>query len=387
MKLVKRGDYYYLRLRRGGVEEWISTHKTSKREGEKAAERILALFDREKQTRQLAKKLCEYALALARNEITQKDVQTPLAMLEKMATEEALKVIDDIFPAPPVTASDLWDTYMESNRNVKQSTISTKRQRWMTFQRWAGDKDMRTLNEIVCRKFLDSLNISSQTRKNYVSDLSSVFSANGGVANPWTANLRHGNQEQTTVEERKDISIEDVRAILAFCDTHPDKTAREIPYASWARFLRTLYYTGLRPVDVCHLKSEEIKDGIIELLPEKTSRTRRKVSYKADDKLLSVLATIEVGEDGMFFPEFAAQYDRNRSNLDPGFKRIVNNAGLGGRGITLYGFRHHYVTYQINSGQDDESVASAVGHASTETTNAHYYHGRKKVVLSELPEV
>ena len=186
MRLVKRGNYYYMRLRRGGVEDWISTHKTSRRDAEKSAERILMVFDREKHTRQLAKQLCNYAMALAKGEVSLKELSSPLAMLEKQAMETALQAIDDIFPLPALTAGDLWDRYMETAGKVKSSTLSTKKQRYDKFAEWAKDMDMRSLNEIICRNFLDSLKVASQTRKNYVSDLSSVFSASDSP-NPWTA--------------------------------------------------------------------------------------------------------------------------------------------------------------------------------------------------------
>ena len=360
MKLVKRGNYYYMRLRRGGIEDWISTHKTSKRDAEKAAERILMVFDREKHTRQLAKQLCDYAMALAKGEVSMKELSSPLAMLEKQAMQTALEAIEDVFPLPALTAVDLWDRYIEASGKIKGSTLSTKRQRFSKFQEWAGDMDMRSLNEIVCRKFLDSLEVSAQTRKNYISDISSVFGASD-IPNPWSASLRTGGEESEP-QERTPISTEQARKVLKFCDDNPTLTARGIPYSRWGQFLRTLYYTGLRPVDVCHLRRDEIVNGTIDLMPEKTSRTRKHVSYKADPKLLIVLDSIPDNGTELFFPEFAAQYDKNRANLDPGFKQIVHNAGLDGAGLSLYGFRHHYVTFQIDSGNDDEAVASAVGH-------------------------
>ena len=385
MRLVKRGDYYYLRLRRGGVEDWISTHKTSQREAEKSAKSILAVFDREKHTRQLAKQLCHYAMALAKGEVALKELSSPLAMLEKQAMQTALETIEKIFPLPALTAGDLWDRYMEMAGKVKSSTLSTKKQRYDKFAEWAGDMDMRSLNEIVCKKFLDSLHVASQTRKNYVSDLSSVFAVSD-IPNPWTANLRDGG-EDTEPQERAPISTEQARKIIAFCDNNPYVTAKKIPYFRWAQFMRTLYYTGLRPVDVCHLRRDEIVNGTIDLMPEKTSRTRKHVSYKADPKLLTVLNSIPDTGSEFYFPEFAEMYDRNRAHINIGFQKIIKKAKMDGEGISLYGFRHHYVTFQIDSGNNDESVAAAVGHTSTETTNNHYYHGRKNIELSELPEI
>lgn len=388
MRLVKRGNYYYLRLRRGGVEEWISTHKTSKREAEKAAERILMVFDREKATKQLARQLCQYAVSLAKNEISLKELSSPLAMLEAQANKAALDCIDDIFPLPAVTAMDLWERYIEVSGDVKASTLQTKKQRYMKFVEWAKDADMRTLNEVTCRSFLDGLGVALQTRKNYVSDLSSVFGVSD-IPNPWTANLRVATKSTTKTEhtERTVVSPEQAKQILKYCEDNPNTTARSIPLIRWAAFLRVLYYTGLRPVDVCFLTAGEILNGTIELYPEKTSRVRKKISYKADPKLLAVLNTLTVDANGLYFPDFAAEYKMHRGNTAAGFNTIRDKAGLAGSGIQLYGFRHHFITYQLESGIEDEDVEAAVGHSNKGITYEHYYHGRKKVELNDMPEV
>lgn len=390
MRLVKRGNYYYLRLRRGGVEEWVSTHKTSKREAEKSAERILMVFDREKATKQLARQLCQYAVALARGEISLKELSSPLAMLEAQANKAALDCIDDIFPLPAVTAMDLWERYIEVSGDVKASTLQTKRQRYMKFAEWAKDADMRTLNEIVCRRFLDSQKVSLQTRKNYISDLSSVFNASD-IPNPWTAKLRttlvSATPTKTETKERSIVSPEQAQMVLAYCDSNPQVLVRSIPLERWAAFLRVLYYTGLRPVDVCFLTKGEIENGFVELTPEKTSRTRKKISYKADPKLLTVLESLAPDQDGMYFPDFAAAYKKHRSETSDGFRYILKRSGLTDLKIQLYGFRHHFITYQIESGIEDEDIEAAVGHSNKAVTYEHYYHGRKKVELNDLPEV
>ena len=390
MRLVKRGNYYYLRLRRGGVEEWVSTHKTSKREAEKSAERILMVFDREKATRQLARQLCNYAVALARGEITLNELSSPLAMLEAQANKAALDCIDDIFPLPAVTAMDLWERYVEVSGDVKASTLQTKKQRYMKFVEWAKDADMRTLNEIVCRRFLDSQKVSPQTRKNYVSDLSSVFNASD-IPNPWSARLRTAsataNATKTETKERGMVSPEQAQMVLAYCDNNPQVLVRSISLERWAAFLRVLYYTGLRPVDVCFLMQGEVENGFVELMPEKTSRTRKKISYKADPKLLAVLENLVPDENGMYFPDFAAAYKQHRANTSDGFRYILKKAGLAELKLQLYGFRHHFITYQIESGIEDEDIEAAVGHSNKAVTYEHYYHGRKKVELNDLPEV
>ena len=82
------------------------------------------------------------------------------------------------------------EKYQRSAPELKESTLRTKQQRFNRFSVWAGDRDMRELSELTCRSFLDSLNVTAQTRNNYISELSSVWKASPELDNPWTENLR-----------------------------------------------------------------------------------------------------------------------------------------------------------------------------------------------------
>ena len=387
MKLVKKGSTYYLRLHRSGKEEWISTQKGSEREAKKVAERIVATFNREKHSRALANKLCEYAKALARQEIERTELSSALALLEKEALLQAMDVIDTLYPAPPILAHDLWERYLQvSGSKVKPVTIKTKYQRYQRFEEWAKERDMREMTEVACRKFLASLKgCSGQTIKNYLSDLSSVFACSS-VGNPWTGNLR--KELVVDHKETKLFTIDQIKQILQYCDQNQEKKARNIPLSKWADFIRVSYYTGLRPSDVCCLQKSEYSDGVMDLLPEKTSRTRNRISFRVHPEVDRILSLCEIGGDKeYFFPDFAALYNRDRGYISPPFRQIRNAAGITDDELTLYSLRHHFVTYQIDSGEDDETVASVVGHTSTQTTKGTYYHGKTKVELTDLPIV
>ena len=56
--LERAGRFYHLHLYRGGIHQRINTGATTRRDALRAAERINALFDREKQTKSLTAKLC-----------------------------------------------------------------------------------------------------------------------------------------------------------------------------------------------------------------------------------------------------------------------------------------------------------------------------------------
>jgi integrase len=386
MDLIKRSGTYYLRVYRGGKQDLISTHKKTEKEAKKAAEVILFMYKKEKATLSLTKKLCQYVLDLAKSRINKESAKSILAGLEKQAKLEALEVVEKIFPAREYTADDLWEDYMSKpHDDIKESTMKTKTQRFMIFKNWCGDMDLKNLLIDDCRRFLESLNCSKQTWNNYVSDLSSIFSAIDGLNNPWGGKLR-----QTKVEhkETEAFDLETAKKVLSFCDEHREQKIRNITCLEWGNFLRTLYYSGLRPVDVCLLKKDEITDdGSFDLMPEKTSRTRKKVSYKIDPKLYPILTSINTeNEDGLLFPGFAKLYKGNRSNPGNAFKDLLKKASIE-TSCGLYGFRHNFVTYQMEQGNEDESVSAAVGHSSTSVTKQHYYHGKKNIVLSDLPEI
>lgn len=385
MKLVKRGSVYYLRLRRYGKEEWISTQKGNEREAKKIAERIVAVFNREKHSRALASSLCEYAKALARQEIERQELSSALAMLEKQAMLEAMDVIDSIFPLPVLTADDLFAKYNEKDHSdIKPKTLRQICQKFQTFIAWAGQRDMRILTPDHCLKFLKGLKVADQTWNNYISAVSTVFAASPEVDNPW----RSTGLRKTRIEhkERAVFQTDNLTKLLNFCDAHPAETAYNISAERWAAFIRVLYYTGLRPIDVIFLERREITEsGAIELMPEKTGRTRRKVSYKADPKLLKLLHDLPADSTGRWFADFDPMLEGQ--SVSAGFRRLCEIAQMPPMDETLYGLRHKFATFQLDAGNDDVTVAAAIGHISTDTTNRHYYHGRRNVELTELPEV
>lgn len=137
----------------------------------------------------------------------------------------------------------------------------------------------------------------------------------------------------------------------------------------------------------CLLSRSEVKNGAVELMPEKTSRARKKVSFLADPSLLPVLDSLPEDPSGLFFPDFAALFRKNNSALTGGFSSLLQKAGLPSGSMQLYALRHNFVTCQIDSGADLEDVSAAVGHVSTSTTGEFYYHGRRRVSLPGMAPI
>jgi len=304
-EIKKRGKIYYLRLQHGGRETWISTHRTTERDARRVADRIETEFKRERQTKELAGKLLEFAKQIARKELSMEEFPTIVAQIEHEATQKALDLVDSMIPAPVFPASDLWARYMERGTDLKPSTLETKKQRFGKFIAWAGTRDMRDMSETSCRAFLRSLGaIKSHTRNNYIAELSSVWRAFPELDNPWGEHLR----EKLVVEHKRPFTIDQVRAILKFCKENNEKF--------WHSAAMIAYYTGLRLKDVVMLERSQITpDGYIDLVPAKTSGYGKHVRIPIKSELAEELRGIRLGSLKYFFPEQVKTYNRNRGIL------------------------------------------------------------------------
>lgn len=373
--LVKRGKIYYCRLQHGGRETWVSTHQTAERPARKAADRIESLFLREKATKQLTGQLLEVVKQLASGQLSVAECAGPLAAIEAVARQEALKVVDDLIPAPPLSASELWERYLSSNHELKASSFTTKRQRFNKFAEWAADYDMRMVSDRQCKKFLDSLGVAAQTRNGYISDLSSVWKASPGLTNPWTENLR---QKARNVH-KKPFSRDQVRQLLTHCEKNGLKF--------WHTAIMLSYYTGLRLKDVVFFRRDQITpDGYIELVPEKTARTQKRVRIPINAQLRRELDTvISIGPE--FFPEEARTYERCRNLISRQFRELLEDVHLYAPGYGFHSLRHTFVTEALNAGVDIKQVQAAVGHDAVEITEGIYYHGKQNADLSAYPEL
>lgn len=373
--LVKRGKIYYCRLQHGGRETWVSTHQTAERPARKAADRIESLFLREKATKQLTGQLLEVVKQLASGQLSVAECAGPLAAIEAVARQEALKVVDDLIPAPPLSASELWERYLSSNHELKASSFTTKRQRFNKFAEWAADYDMRMVSDRQCKKFLDSLGVAAQTRNGYISDLSSVWKASPGLTNPWTENLRQKARNM----HKKPFSRDQVRQLLMHCEKNGLKF--------WHTAIMLSYYTGLRLKDVVFFRRDQITpDGYIELVPEKTARTQKRVRVPINAQLRRELDTvISIGPE--FFPEEARTYERCRNLISRQFRELLEDVRLYAPGYGFHSLRHTFVTEALNAGVDIKQVQAAVGHDAVEITEGIYYHGKQNADLSAYPEL
>ena len=388
MRVQKKGRRYYAIVRVGGKQIWVATHQTNERKAKQAAAIAVAPFQRDRAARHLASQLCDYVRMLVRREIEEKDLQEVSARMQADLYHEALDCVDRLMSPESTSPQRVWDAYVSSGASVKEATQKVRRQHFDVFTRWAKNKDWRSLTVADCRRFLTSLQCAAQTWNNYVSDLSCVFKASPDVPNPWAdESLRV--KTAGTHKEAKANPLESIQTLMRFIDAPPQGTraVMKIPFPEWGAFIRTLYYTGLRPVDAATLTSAEASGELLSLVPDKTSRTGRKISVRIPEPLKRVLASCQPDADGRFFPRLAVLRQRDDAAVIHAFKRLLKLAGLPPDSMTLYGFRHCFVTWQLDHGADADSLAAAVGHSAVSTTMNHYYHGRREVEVSQMPEI
>ena len=147
------------------------------------------------------------------------------------------------------------------------------------------------------------------------------------------------------------------------------------------------YYTGLRLKDVVLFRRDQITpDGYIELVPEKTARTQKRVRVPINAQLRRELDTvISIGPE--FFPEEARTYERCRNLISRQFRELLEDVRLYAPGYGFHSLRHTFVTEALNAGVDIKQVQAAVGHDAVEITEGIYYHGKQNADLSAYPEL
>lgn len=395
--LIKKGKIWYFRTQAGGRDRLISTHETDRAAAIAAAAEIRSVFERERASRRFASAFLEVVKGMASEQLTREHASTRLADLERMAAAEVLPAVSAMIPAPPFTASELWKRFLASSPRLKSSTLNTKTQRFDVFARWSGKKDLRRFDRAEALRFLDSLGTEkAQTWRNYISDLASVWRAAPELPSPWTADLRRvAAQKKAPVEHKAFLSLQEMRRIKDYIEAEMasaenEKSRRKWQF--WHFFMILSYHMFCRLTDVVHASAFSVRaDGFFDFSPRKTeNRTGgRKVAAEISPQLAAELETLTPGEQGLYFPDYAARYDAGPSGrkiIDREFTAILKAAGIFRPGLGCHSMRHGGITLAIDAENAPEDVAAVAGHDSTALTTGTYYHGKRKTRLT-LPDL
>ena len=311
--------------------------------------------------------------------------------------------------------ADVWLEYVKSpNRNdLAKATLDSKRFVWMHFAKWMEHfylpvDDLAGVTADMIAEYLVCLraDLCASTYNNRVCVLREIFHVLANKAgledDPWEGvRLRpedsHSRRELTMDELKRLLNAaaaygnEKLKVKSEKCADGSSSSLNLIPHPSneWYKLFLIGIYTGLRLGDCCRLEwsSVNIKEGIIQVVPQKTKRHThgRPVTIPIHPALGEALVETPVTEMyGFILPTIGELYRATRWRVSQELGRIFNKAhitmsvSIQGRKnktpeASFHSLRHTFVSFAANAGVPLHVVQSIVGHESTAMTR-HYYH-------------
>lgn len=235
--------------------------------------------------------------------------------------------------------------------------------------------------------------LKDKSRKNKIAGLSSIWRVLSGIeqeiGDPW----RNCIPIVKDSERGKAFSPEQERSIL--------DAAGKGMFPEWRTICLVGRHTGLRKVDVFKLKWSMIdfKRGVIELEPSKTRNYQIAVSIPMVTVLRTALedhrksegvseekklgASLGPSANEYVFPRFAVAYPNDPRGED--FGKILERAGVKGKGYTFHSYRHTFRTRLKEAGVPDE-LAKELGGWTQDATLARYNHADETEKLRAMME-
>jgi len=189
---------------------------------------------------------------------------------------------------------------------------------------------------------------------------------------------------------RREMTEEEFRKILR--TTTGYYRTRPTPGARFRQILFFLWFTGCRPKEASCLRWEEIdlNAGIITLQKHKTVRMQKKPKARVITLLPVVVRLLRAirkqhSGDSVFLNHRGNPW--NRYSLGLRIRRARAKAGVSDE-VKLYGARHAFGTRGIVNGVDIKTLATLMGHETTEMTE-HYLHlaGRRDFLAASMQQV
>ena len=362
--LEKRGKngVYYARWVVNGHKYTKSTGTTIKADAEKVLAALVKPFQAESEIARLAN--IEAAIKVKRGE---------------MEAEEDKK-------KPALKLTEAFDAYFK-NVNVDSVAEGTERVYLDMFHRlekfvksYRGRKvsEMREVTPKMAEDFLTELKaeVRSATYNRYLNFFKLLWRTLKKKArltcNPWEGNTKLS----LDTESRRNLTLDEIKKVIGSVS------------GEWKTLFLFGYYTGMRLVDCCHVRFENLnmRERTISVVLQKTKRKRPEpIEIPLAPDLFNQIEQIPCEKrSGFIMPMCAKAYDRNLMNYK--IKRIFENCGIKtnreekkGRRICEVGFhslRSGFVTYAGEAGIPLPVIQMIVGHGSPRMT-AHYFRTAK----------
>lgn len=317
-----------------------------------------------------------------------------------------------------IRLDEAWGRYakvVEQRGKVQSSkTVTALRTELCALVEWAKEKKgLKVVREVTSEVALDYAEwmrkngkllkdgrrgpLKDKSRKNKLAGLSSVWRVLAGlepeIGDPW----RNCIPVVRDSERGRAFSREQEARIL-------DAAGRgRLP--EWRVICLVGRWTGLRKVDVFRLRWSMVDfgRGVIELEPSKTRNYQIAVSIpmvavlrgaledlrrnggasaakKGGERLAHGCANAELD---YVFPRFAGAYPNDPWEED--FGKILERAGVRGRGYTFHSYRHTFRTRLKEAGVPDE-LAKELGGWTQDATLARYNHADETEKLRAMME-
>lgn len=283
-------------------------------------------------------------------------------------TDSTESEVDDI--AIEALWSEVERQIESSGKRLEKHSLQRRRQTINRFVEWASvnwpsARTVRLVDRRCAQAFAQSLSdLSSKSVANLVGELSACWSilsrAYDDLANPWPM------ARPAVVESVRGMAFReaDIPKLLAAAD--------KLGY-DWGLASRIALATGMRYGDICRLNAEDVVDGIVRIMPNKTKLHGIYVQVPLPGEVVKMLP-----RSGPVVPILSAAYRTMRQFKPCPYSMVLREAGLDGRGYTFHSWRHTFRTRLSAAGVADE-VAKRLGGWTEDATATRYDHdGRIK---------
>ncbi|HBA85037.1 MAG TPA: hypothetical protein DCZ95_13165 [Verrucomicrobia bacterium] len=384
--------YYYARFQVRGKDCTLSTEKTNRNEALDEMRRMLA----EKKGQLSLNDLFE---TLLREFKRQYDAATQdhRRVLDEKRQEFVRRITHE--QQDKLSIQDAWQAWLNNpkKRNPSQTTVDGYETQWTRFKAWAEKKGIQYLHEVlpvVVEEYAQDLwtsKVSPGTYNAHIRFLKSMFKIlkiqAGLVSNPWEE-LPFLELER---ESRRNLTPKELAAVC--------KAAK-----GTLRYMIGIgLYTGMRLGDVVNLRWDEVdlKEGIIEHMPMKTARKKKKVRLPIHPVLDALLKELkEASERDYLFPKERIKYSKDNSTITKQIQKFFEDCGIetnekatnGHRkkAIVRVGFhslRHSFVSLCAANNVPQVAIMDLVGHGSPAMTRLYSHAGteQKAKAIAALP--
>jgi integrase len=277
----------------------------------------------------------------------------------------------------------------DPNRKTHLNNMSRARQvvEWLR----ANFPDLRPMSVKDCERFVADLQerYSQWSVHHHLTMLRILLDQAidmGMISENPARSLRMGNPKIATV--RRVLSGDEPRMLLEASLKYPQWIYGGLPTA-----IRFCLYAGLRPEEVCWVKSSWLNVRPPTLTIQETRDAGGQIWTPKDYEARVLDVNTELLEwlqkekhDGPFVLRSKEEgRPLNPSSLSHAFRKIADAEGWD-RSITLYSCRHTYCTELLRAGVDLATVQRRMGHESVRTTQTYLHAlGGESPVAEKLP--